>query len=485
MRGRMIEGNTNHDKLYHSSLPLIVFILFFTGLYISLIFNKNIWTDEAFTMELVRENNFWGIVKGTANDVHPPLYYLIVKIFVLVFGDKFYIFKIVSVIPIVLTMLLAFFYVKPWWGTRAAVLYMIMLNAIPCVMEYGVQIRMYAWALFFVTWAGLNAYGICTQNQKEEDRQQDYIQLTVASICGCYTHTYAMISCVCIYFLVCIYTLCSGKGFRKQILFKRCILSGCVVAICYIPWLIVLFQQMINRIDNYWIEPVTGQVILQYVNFLFSSRIPYSEGMYFMLCMMAIVICMWRGSRKDKEGIGALMFLAVPILTAGIGIVLSILVTPFFIARYLLPCMGLLAVFFAVAFQRERSYVHILIGVFGMFMVINAYQTNFQAEYKSTQVDELLDFMEEHMGEDDLIAYNYEIYGFIYDIYFDDSKTVFLSDIDFAQNFENIWYFDSCVTPWLDSQVLTEYGLEKEFIMNTGIEQNAFHLYRIYHTGNH
>lgn len=481
MRGRITEENNHHDKLYHSSLPLIVLVLFFTGLYLSLVFNKNIWTDEAFTIELVRENNFWGIVKGTANDVHPPLYYLIAKIFVLVFGDKFYIYKIVSVIPMALTMLLAFFYIKPWWGTRAAAIYVIMLNAIPCVMEYGVQIRMYAWALFFVTWAGLSAYGICMQEQKEYARQQGYIQLTVASICGCYTHTYAMVSCVCIYFLVCIYALCSGKGHKKRFLFRRCILSGCVVSVCYIPWLIVLFQQMANRIDNYWIEPVTGQVILQYADFLFASRIPYSKGMYFVLCMMAIVICIWRGIRKDKEGFGALMFLAVPILTAGIGIVLSILVTPFFIARYLLPCMGLLAIFFAVAFQRKRNYVHILIGIFGMVMVINVYQTNFQAEYKSTQVDELLGFMDGHMGEEDLIAYNYEIYGFIYDIYFDDSKTVFLSDVDFAQNFENIWYFDSCVTPWLDSQVLAEYGLEKEFIMNTGIEQNAFHLYRIYH----
>lgn len=46
-----------------------------TILYISLIFNHNIWTDEAFTLQLL-EQNITGILEGTARDVHPPLYYL-------------------------------------------------------------------------------------------------------------------------------------------------------------------------------------------------------------------------------------------------------------------------------------------------------------------------------------------------------------------------------------------------------------------------
>ena len=54
----------------------VMLILLFTAMYISLIFNRNIWTDEAYTIELVRENSFPGIIRNTAVDVHPPLYYL-------------------------------------------------------------------------------------------------------------------------------------------------------------------------------------------------------------------------------------------------------------------------------------------------------------------------------------------------------------------------------------------------------------------------
>ena len=57
----------------------------------------------------------------------------------------------------------------------------------------------------------------------------------------------------------------------------------------------------------------------------------------------------------------------------------------------------------------------------------------------------------------------------------------FLSNVDFTGDFDVIWYFDSCETPWLAAEVLEQNGLEKEFIMMTGIEQNEFLLYRIMH----
>lgn len=277
---------------------VLLLIMAFTVMYISLIFNKNIWTDEAYTMELVRENSFWGIVQSTANDVHPPLYYLIVKCFVLLFGDAFPIYKIVSVIPMVLTMALAFTHIRPWWGEQAAILFVVMVNAIPCVLEYAVQMRMYSWALFFVTWAGLGAYGMCTQEDQQAWRHC-CIQLAAASLLGCYTHTYAMLSCVCIYLVLFVHALRQGITNKRWILLKGCLLSGSAVAVCYLPWLVVLIRQTMNRIENYWIEPVTWQVVRGYPEFLFASRLPGSTAMYLILCGVAMLMCIgW--CRKDK-----------------------------------------------------------------------------------------------------------------------------------------------------------------------------------------
>ena len=145
--------------LIDSDFLILVLIAAITLLYVSLIFNQNIWTDEAFTMELVNTNSIAGIIKGTAIDVHPPLYYLIAYVFVAIFGASLQIYKIVSIVPMVLTMLLGWFCVKPWFGSKTTVLYILFLNAIPCVMEYGVQVRMYSWCIFFISVAAFSAYG--------------------------------------------------------------------------------------------------------------------------------------------------------------------------------------------------------------------------------------------------------------------------------------------------------------------------------------
>ena len=61
-------------------------VIFFTLLYLSLIFNNNVWTDEIFSMNLFKAG-FGEIVLETAKDVHPPLYYFLGRLFRLLFGE--------------------------------------------------------------------------------------------------------------------------------------------------------------------------------------------------------------------------------------------------------------------------------------------------------------------------------------------------------------------------------------------------------------
>ena len=60
-------------------------VILFTLLYLSLIFNDNVWTDEIFSMNLFADS-FAQIIVDTAEDVHPPLYYFLGRIMRLVCG---------------------------------------------------------------------------------------------------------------------------------------------------------------------------------------------------------------------------------------------------------------------------------------------------------------------------------------------------------------------------------------------------------------
>ena len=453
-----------------SDFFIVALVAVMTILYVSLIFNHNIWTDEAFTMDLVNSNSIVGIIKGTAVDVHPPLYYLITYFFVALFGTSVQVYKIVSIVPMVLTMLLGLFYVKPWFGTKTAVLYILFLNAIPCVMEYGVQVRMYSWCIFFISLAAFSAYGYYQSKTKKH-----LLLLTLAALCACYTHNFAMISAVFIYIFLGISLILR----ERKIPFKW-LLSGIVVSIFYLPWLLILYHQTNNRVGNYWISNIDRETILGYFSDIFGSRIPYSTSMFVILLLLSMVLLLIRICYDKNSGLFGIMLFLVPMLTAVLGVVVSVLVTPFFIARYLLPCMGLLALGFALAFGYEKKYTYLFLCLFLTCMIGNSYCDNYEKEYLSTSADELLEYIDENSGDNDIIIYNYQLFDFIYECYFGAERLVFLDDFDFSAGYENIWFIDSCCAPWLSNETLTTYGLSKEYIGHYDIEHNEFQLWRIY-----
>ena len=247
----------------------VMLILLFTAMYISLIFNRNIWTDEAYTIELVRENSFPGIIRGAAVDVHPPLYYLIVKCFVILLGDAFWVYKAVSIVPMVLTMVLVCLYGMLWRSEEeTTVLAIVMLNAVPCVLEYAVQIRMYSWALFFVTAAFLHGYGaVEAAGAGAAGRWSAFglhgAALVFYGLAAAYTQYFACVAVIMVYFCV----LCAFLVMDRTKV-KVWFWWTAVSAAGYAPWLYVLFRQITAVNENYWILPLTWRSLGGCVKFL-------------------------------------------------------------------------------------------------------------------------------------------------------------------------------------------------------------------------
>lgn len=98
------------------------------GVSVSLCFSDDIWYDELFTMGLA-DQSLSELTAITAADVHPPLYYIIVKLFLGVFGaersgvEPVMIAKLVSVLPFLLCMLYAVTKIRKYFGMFSAGLY--------------------------------------------------------------------------------------------------------------------------------------------------------------------------------------------------------------------------------------------------------------------------------------------------------------------------------------------------------------------------
>jgi uncharacterized membrane protein len=82
-------------------LHLLV-ILVSGAIYLGGCFQNSLWFDDAYTVGLMNQN-FLGVIKWATFDVHPHLYYVMLKLFTLVFGNTLPVMRIFSVIGAVLS----------------------------------------------------------------------------------------------------------------------------------------------------------------------------------------------------------------------------------------------------------------------------------------------------------------------------------------------------------------------------------------------
>lgn len=444
-------------------------ILVYAGICVTLIFNNNIWTDEAFTMELL-QNDVKGILAGTAGDVHPPLYYLIAKLGRVLFGTSLQVQKIVVILPVILTMMVGAVTIRRRFGDMTALLFIVTLALMPRTLTYAVQPRMYSWALFFITICGVYAYEIYLEN-----KWQDWIIVTLTAVAAAYTHYFALVSAACIYgffLLVCL--------LRRRELLKRWFLMAAATVLLYLPWLFVLLKQFHAVSERYWIPAIDAKTVISYVNWAFETDTPYSTYLYVILFAAAVITlvisCVRHGRPEDKCALWCIM---VPLFTTIAGVVVSAVVRPIYYNRYVFPAMGLLCLAFAIAFKYCRPPVIVSICFFLCMSAVVEYKDVYHEEYQATRTAETEQFFEEHLEENDVILYNWQDYGFIYQYYFPKEQLVYVEDMDFAGDYGTVWYMNTYNCTYLPGTVLEEYGLTQEYMGNYGIEHDEFEIYRI------
>lgn len=453
---------------------LLLVTLGMTGLYVSLCFNNNVWTDEAYTMRLIQKD-FAGIIQGTAGDVHPPLYYFLAKLAALLFPTREYrllVQKLVTILPTVLTLYLGGVWLYKKTGkVLSGLLYMGSLGFLVCSMEYAVQVRMYSWALLFVTLCGLEAYEAYVSG-----RIRHYVLFALWGVAAAYTHYFAFVSAVIIcglFFLV--------LAVRKRMDLLRWLLTvGCML-LAYLPWLFVLLQQFHKVTVSYWIPEIDGAVIQSYFTWAFGTEIAFSTAMILTLYVLGGLIGLYCLIRKRTAlGIFSVLCWLVPALTAAAGVTVSFLFSPIYYDRYVFPAMGLLCIFFGLSWSHAEEWYQFVLFLFCLCFGVQRYRDALTQEYFSTHTAETEQYLAEHLTQDDIVVYNWNIYAIVYQYYVDSAQLVYIENVDWENLTGDIYFFDTASEQKIRGEILEAYGLEMEYAGQMGIEQNDFGMYHIY-----
>lgn len=316
----MIKAVTGNKKKINIAY-MVMFLL--TGLFI--FFNSNYsycWFDEYYSLHIITHSyaEIWDI---TAVDVHPPLYYWILKFLTSIFGTSFVTAHILSSVPLLLTLLLTRFNISRLWGHRAAILFYTITLLHAATIYMASDIRMYGWASFFVL--ATFVYG---WQYLQTKKTSSLVFLTLVAACAAYTHYYALLGIFFVYLFLIGYSFCAGT--RKESLMM--LVSSLAALILYSPWLLNMASQVATVSDDYWISDISYVEMARVVN-MFGRHLVV--GAFITLAFVLYTTYnVWKQDDGSKLSTPFWLIL-LSFMPSIAGILISYLLRPVFIPRYI------------------------------------------------------------------------------------------------------------------------------------------------------
>lgn len=329
-----------HSALDRALLPvLLLALLLGAGLRFWQLDAESFWLDEVTSILLAR-SDIPTLIRATAQDIHPPVYYVLLHLW-LRLGEGEFMARALSALVGVISIALIYRLGASLFGNGAGATSALLLAASPLHIWYAQETRMY---ILVTLWTLAGSYWLWRALQR--GRWWQWLAYALCMALGLYTHYHAIFVLLFQNLFVAFCWLCSHD--RRQ-LARIWLLADAVIALLFLPWLPVLVHQVAQG-GGGWVEKAIGH---PGPRVLVETWIDYSVGSarqwyplwlrragYLLFALAAVwpfATAAARWQRKVKADwlplLYATMYLVVPLLA-----VWTISqVKPMYAGRYLLP----------------------------------------------------------------------------------------------------------------------------------------------------
>ncbi len=403
-------------------------------------------------MLAVKEN--WNEMWNTLiSDVHPPLYYIILKIAMLISNYDFQVAKIVSVLPLFLMNLVIIILTlknKDNLETKTTgillSLFLVITTLTTNFLFIGQELRMYSWATFFVTISEIYAYKIYNDISKK-----NITIFILSSLASALTHYFALIMEVIIYVALFIALLIKNKKYIKQI-----VIITVITILGYIWWLPMAIKQFIDVKNSFW-RTFNFEKVIEYFNTMIGRNV---NGYVFAVATLFItIVCLrilynlkiekyYNNENKNKI-IFAFLAILFPFTVTAIGIILNVTIKPIFGAKYMIPSLGIfwLGIIILLNYIDHKKIFINLAVILVIAMIVIEYPKAYKKE-RLNGTGEMLEIMEKNVDENDIITSNYEhLTWTILEFYFPNNDILEINEVNFYEESRTIWFFSSIELP--------------------------------------
>lgn len=411
------------QKYVHIALIIIgcIFILFPC-------FHTSVWFDESYSIKIAT-HSFYEIWTIGSYDVHPVLYYMLLKIVGIFTNGSILAYRLFSAVPLMILGILGITHIRKDFGEKVGLLFSFLILFMPITLVYSSEIRMYTWAMLFVTITAIYGYRI----YKSGVSRKNWIAFSTFSLLSAYTHYYALVAVSIINIALFLYFLINNikqrnyevKYIKYSRNFKYSVISSVVQILLYLPWIGMLLKQVGQVSNGFWIGFPNFVEIFEFQftgnlgkNIHITKRISY----IFALIMFIYIIYLFSKNWKEiKPARMAIKFYFLVFLTVG----LISLITPILYARYFLNITGIFL--FALAFimakdnnKIRKSMICILIIVVSSIVNINLIKVNYDKINNKP-----IEFVQSKIQDDDIIIIDNNGSGFVISAHFAKNKLYF------------------------------------------------------------
>lgn len=264
-------------------------LIVFTLLVLHSITASSIWFDEAFSA-YISQFSFVQIAHYTSLDVHPPLYYWVLKLWTHGFGQSALAFRSLSLVFGLTTISAGFLLVKRLFGRQSAWTSLLLLVISPMLIRYGQEARMYT----MVATIAVSATYVLSL-AVESNKRRWWVLYGVLVSLGMWTHYFTALVWLAHWIWRAIVTRQSGVRGKKFVaaFFTKNWLTAHLVAIgLFLPWLPFMLMQLTGiQGSGFWIGPVSVDSLTNYTtNLLFYLEHGQAEGWYSLVLAVIITI---------------------------------------------------------------------------------------------------------------------------------------------------------------------------------------------------
>ena len=405
-------------KQWHIAIIVIGIIFVSLGA-----FHCNLWFDESYSVGLAR-HTFGEIWSIGGHDVHPILYYWMLRIVYLITGGSIMAYRIFSVIPIALMIVLGYTHIRKDFGEKTGFIFSFLAAFLPEMAQYAIEIRMYSWAILAVTILAIYAYRLT-----EEDNTKNWIIFGLASLASIYLHYYGLMAAGLINVFLLIYLIVKKR--KKGIIFI--VSFGVIQGLAYLPWLVNFATQLSNVSGGFWIGFSFPKTPMELLSSQLAGYVKTSDYTGLLvptvlaLELYAYMIYKTYKYAKAKENLNAFKWSVIvyfAVILAAI-IITALMKTSILYYRYLFVITGLYI--FAVSFVlgKEQNKIEIIsilsvIAILGVYNNIIMMKDNY--DYSN---QEPIKYLNENVQDGDTIAFSNLGGGFVAAIHFVDNQVYF------------------------------------------------------------